>query len=265
MYKIGEFSKLLNTTAKKIRYYDNEGILLPDYIDKSTGYRYYSCYKISEYTKVTTLKELGFSLNEIKQMMYEHSDESILSMIQTRKKEIIDELENINNRLLLIEEMEDEFTKLTDIYNDQSKYKNKVEVKENLLRFEFPDERSISVNYVCSDKSDLYYIIKFYLEVINGFGLVCYEYEAIRKLFTAGATAYLYKCAEGDIGVFLDEDSKMIALGFTVGREVSLSQINELINKHTGVLSNNTSIYFSVILDKNLGKRDIEVSLINIK
>ncbi len=38
MYKIGELSKLCNISVKTLRYYDAEGLLVPDEIDKFTGY-----------------------------------------------------------------------------------------------------------------------------------------------------------------------------------------------------------------------------------
>ena len=41
MYKIGDFSKMSKTTIKTLRYYENEGLLLPAYVDPYTSYRYY--------------------------------------------------------------------------------------------------------------------------------------------------------------------------------------------------------------------------------
>ena len=48
MYKIGELSKLCNMSVKALRYYDSEGLLVPDRIDKFTGYRYYSASKLAD-------------------------------------------------------------------------------------------------------------------------------------------------------------------------------------------------------------------------
>ncbi len=39
MYKIGELSRLCRIPVKTLRYYDNEGVLVPDEIDRFTGYR----------------------------------------------------------------------------------------------------------------------------------------------------------------------------------------------------------------------------------
>ena len=66
MYKIGELSKLCNISVKALRYYDAEGLLIPDMIDKFTGYRYYSASKLDDCYRIIALKELGFSLDEIK-------------------------------------------------------------------------------------------------------------------------------------------------------------------------------------------------------
>ena len=68
MYKIGELSKLSKIPVKTLRYYDSEGILTPDYIDDFTGYRYYDAAKLSDCYRIIALKELGFSLNEIKEV-----------------------------------------------------------------------------------------------------------------------------------------------------------------------------------------------------
>lgn len=48
MYKIGELSKLCNMSVKALRYYDSEKLLVPDRIDKFTGYRYYSASKLAD-------------------------------------------------------------------------------------------------------------------------------------------------------------------------------------------------------------------------
>ena len=41
-FSIGEMSKLYNISIETLRHYDRIGILKPEYINKKTGYRYYS-------------------------------------------------------------------------------------------------------------------------------------------------------------------------------------------------------------------------------
>ena len=46
MLKIGEFSKLSYLTIKALRFYEKEGLLIPQKVDQKTGYRFY---KTSQY------------------------------------------------------------------------------------------------------------------------------------------------------------------------------------------------------------------------
>ena len=67
MEKIGDFAKRCQTTIKTLRYYDQLNLLVPDYIDKFTHYRYYGPGKVEEMHRITELKDIGFTLEEIKQ------------------------------------------------------------------------------------------------------------------------------------------------------------------------------------------------------
>ena len=40
MYKIGDFSKIVDIPVRTLRYYAEYGVLVPSEIDKFTGYKY---------------------------------------------------------------------------------------------------------------------------------------------------------------------------------------------------------------------------------
>ena len=88
MYKIGELSRLCRIPVKTLRYYDNEGLLVPDEIDRFTGYRYYSAARIADCNRIISLKELGFSLEEIKKHLRASTDEDILALVDAKCAEI---------------------------------------------------------------------------------------------------------------------------------------------------------------------------------
>jgi predicted transcriptional regulator YdeE/DNA-binding transcriptional MerR regulator len=71
MLKIGEFSKLARVSVKTLRYYADLGLLRPAYVDRYSGYRYYSLEQLPRLNRILALKELGFSLAQIEQMVRE--------------------------------------------------------------------------------------------------------------------------------------------------------------------------------------------------
>ena len=98
MYKIGELSKFSGIPVKTLRYYDNEGILSADKIDDFTGYRYYSAEKLSVCYRILALKELGFSLLEIKQALA-LSKEKFFELIAVKQQELENLLKQTETRI----------------------------------------------------------------------------------------------------------------------------------------------------------------------
>lgn len=71
--KIGEFSQMMQVTVKTLRHYEQKGLLLPDEVDEWTGYRYYSIDQMQKLSAIRELQQLGFSLDEIKDLFDDDS------------------------------------------------------------------------------------------------------------------------------------------------------------------------------------------------
>lgn len=69
MIRIGDFSRLSQTPVSTLRYYDEIGLLKPVEVDHFTGYRYYTHDQLARLNRILTLKELGFSLEEITRLL----------------------------------------------------------------------------------------------------------------------------------------------------------------------------------------------------
>ena len=69
MLKIGDFSKLGQVSVRMLRHYDQLGLLNPDQIDKFTGYRYYAVEQLARLNRILFFKDLGFSLQQIKELL----------------------------------------------------------------------------------------------------------------------------------------------------------------------------------------------------
>jgi len=95
--KIGEFAKICNTRISVLRHYDKQNLLKPIFIDKFSGYRYYSQEQISIFFRITALKQAGFSLQEISELISSiDSDEGILAIFEKKRTVLLETLHNLD-------------------------------------------------------------------------------------------------------------------------------------------------------------------------
>ncbi|MDK8183544.1 helix-turn-helix domain-containing protein [Paenibacillus sp. UMB4589-SE434] len=100
MFKISEFSKISQVSVKTLRYYDQLNLLKPAHTDKFTGYRYYSADQMFQLHRIMAFKELGFSLDQIRQLLGEDiSLEQIRGMFRIKQSEIQTNLDKEQARL----------------------------------------------------------------------------------------------------------------------------------------------------------------------
>ncbi len=67
--KIGEIAGFFGVSVKAIRIYEKKGILKPAKVDDVSGYRYYTAEQVQQLNALLELKQLGFSLAEIKKLL----------------------------------------------------------------------------------------------------------------------------------------------------------------------------------------------------
>ena len=84
MYKIGDFSKIVDIPVRTLRYYAEYGVLVPSLVDRFTGYKYYDDENIVECELIKLLKSLDFTLDEIIKYKDNIDDE----ILEKKKKEI---------------------------------------------------------------------------------------------------------------------------------------------------------------------------------
>ncbi len=118
VYKIGDFSNIVNISIRTLRYYDDIGLLKPEIVDKFTNYRYYTEDNVVEARFIVLLKEVGFTLQEIidyKNFLnnYDDSDDGTNQFLIKKQNQISEEMERL-------QEMYDKITVL------RKKFKGKI-------------------------------------------------------------------------------------------------------------------------------------------
>lgn len=104
MFRIGEFSKIAQVSGRLLRYYEELGLLSPDYTDPQTGYRYYSAQQLPRLNRILVLKELGLSLEQIARLMERDTPaEELRGMLALRKAQIEQTVQEELERLRVVE------------------------------------------------------------------------------------------------------------------------------------------------------------------
>ena len=88
MIRIGDFSALTRLSVKTLRFYDEMGLLRPVRVDPATSYRYYSAAQLPRLHRILALKDLGFPLDQIGQILDGGiSAEELRGMLRLRQAE----------------------------------------------------------------------------------------------------------------------------------------------------------------------------------
>src|SRR5512135_2086797 len=104
MLKIGDFSRLAHVTVKTLRHYGKVGLLRPAWIDRFTGYRYYSLQQLPKLNRILALKDLGFTLEQIGPMLGGNlSAQELRQILGSKQAELAGRVQVEQTRLAQVE------------------------------------------------------------------------------------------------------------------------------------------------------------------
>jgi DNA-binding transcriptional MerR regulator len=104
MIKIGDFARLSQVSVVTLRYYDEMDLLKPVHVDPFTGYRFYSAGQLPRLNRILALKDLGFSLEQIRLMLVDGlTSEQLRGMLAVQRNEVQKRLTEEQARLSRIE------------------------------------------------------------------------------------------------------------------------------------------------------------------
>ncbi|MBU0755580.1 MAG: MerR family transcriptional regulator [Planctomycetes bacterium] len=111
-YQIGDFSRISSLSVKTLRFYHDKGILIPTVVDEESGYRYYDERLLSQARAIRVLRDLEFSINEIKEIVDSCEDDSdLVEFLIAKSMEIgekIQRYQSIEKRLKTVIKQEEE-------------------------------------------------------------------------------------------------------------------------------------------------------------
>ena len=96
LFQIGDVAKLFDLSVSSLRHYENIGLLMPEYIDPNTGYRYYSPRQFEVLNTIRYLRALDMPLGEIGDFIQNRDIDKIEEKLSQQKKAVIEKQRELN-------------------------------------------------------------------------------------------------------------------------------------------------------------------------
>jgi DNA-binding transcriptional MerR regulator/effector-binding domain-containing protein len=98
MFSIGEFSSASGIPVRTLRYYHEEGLLVPAAVDVQTGYRSYNMHNLEVARVIVHLRSFEFSLDDIRTILADcREDEDVLAHLERQKASLHERLRHYRN------------------------------------------------------------------------------------------------------------------------------------------------------------------------
>ncbi|MBO8184062.1 MerR family transcriptional regulator [Streptomyces spirodelae] len=124
MFTIGDFARHGRVSVRMLRHYDATGLLRPAHVDPASGYRYYTAAQLARLNRIIALKDLGFTLQQVRDIVDEKVGAAELrGMLRLRQAELEAAMAAARARLVQVE------ARLRAIENEGHMPTNEVVVK----------------------------------------------------------------------------------------------------------------------------------------
>ena len=100
LYRIGLFAQMNRITVKALRFYEEQGLLLPAKIDEESGYRYYTMSQMETLHRILALKEAGFTIEDMKHLNASGDERGFLLR---KKKALLEKIAELTLQLSKID------------------------------------------------------------------------------------------------------------------------------------------------------------------
>ncbi len=104
VFGIGDFARHGRVSIRMLRHYDSIGLLRPAEVDPATGYRSYEAAQLSRLNRIVALKDLGFTLQQVQDMIEDRIDpDELRGMLRLRRAELQSRIVTDTARLTQVE------------------------------------------------------------------------------------------------------------------------------------------------------------------
>lgn len=244
-YSIGEVAEMCSVSIKTLRYYDQIGLVIPEFRNEESKYRYYSKKQMIKLFIIRQLRKLGFSVKEIKCLLENLNVEEMEDAINNRLEAIDKEIkelemkkatgENLRERLKIGGDI---LSRADGIFSDTY-----METMENITLEKIPEGvlfyvREIMKNYCNSDVS-----LSQWIRITDK----STELNLIRKspiivtYYAQPLEQFLMKDTDLEFGILVDKVSAegkdfRVFGGFDAVTKIHVGKYSDVVNSHISMI-----------------------------
>lgn len=121
-FTAGQFANLHHLNKRTLHYYDDIGLFSP--IHKGdNGYRYYTYQQSAQLENILALRELGMSIDEIKNYLKQPNAEQFMTIANQKTKEIDEQIRRLKDLKLILKEKQEALILSNTIYDSMIELK----------------------------------------------------------------------------------------------------------------------------------------------
>ena len=102
-FKIGDVADLFRISVQTLRFYEREGLFVPEKIDRDSHYRYYSIHQLQLLQQIIFLRDLGLPLKTIRQQLEEPNAERYIRTLEALRDALVQRIADDTSRLNFLE------------------------------------------------------------------------------------------------------------------------------------------------------------------
>ena len=186
-FSIREVSEICNIPSKTLRYYDEIALVVPEFRDESSRYRYYSKDQIITLCIIRKLRKMGFGLKAIQCIISGNTATDLERNIETKLDEIAEEINNLERTYYSMKAFMERLKNGVDLLNikeslevedvsiETSRPTNLVYTRKNMANYanaEVSLDRWVELSNLCDEldlKSDGSYIVTYHSNPLEQF------------------------------------------------------------------------------------------------
>ncbi|XRD23580.1 helix-turn-helix domain-containing protein [Lysinibacillus fusiformis] len=105
LFSIGEVAHIKGVTIKALRYYHQMGILIPAYIDRNSGYRYYSIDQFIYIDIIKACRILGTNIKELQKIFSDSNTDDLLKFLALKRYETEENIKKMKEVMITIDKL----------------------------------------------------------------------------------------------------------------------------------------------------------------